>query len=129
MTLKGHCLCKEISFELEGEHNWVGHCHCDSCRRGAGAPLVTFIGHPNGAWRWTGLEPTAYESTPGNTRFFCKTCGSSVAYRSVRYPEEMHFHAALFEDPSQVMPKQIYHKDERLSWMPEYYPGCGKEDA
>ncbi|MEM8775795.1 MAG: GFA family protein [Pseudomonadota bacterium] len=128
MTLKGHCLCKLISFEMEGAHNWIGHCHCDSCRRGAGAPLVTFIGHPDGAWHWTGKIPTSFEATPGNTRFFCSICGSSVAYRSVRFPDEIHFHAALLEDPSQISPSQTYHQNERLSWMPEHYDGCTNRD-
>lgn len=124
MTLQGHCLCRAIGFEITGPHNWVGHCHCDSCRRGAGAPLVTFIGHPNGHWRWTGQTPTPYVSSPGNTRHFCPTCGSSVAYTSTRYPDEIHFHAALLEDPGAVTPSEIYHASERLPWMPDHVPGC-----
>ena len=116
MTLRGHCLCKTIRFELSGPHNWVGHCHCDSCRRGAGAPIVTFIGHPNGNWRWTGATPTCFASSPGNYRHFCPTCGSSVAYSSDRFPDEMHFHAALLEHPEALEPSEIYHADERLPW-------------
>ncbi|MFD1157080.1 GFA family protein [Roseovarius aestuarii] len=116
MPIRGHCLCKSICFELTGPHNWVGHCHCDSCRRGAGAPVVTFIGHPNGHWRWTGARPTQFTSSAGNYRYFCPTCGSSVAYASDRYPDEMHFHAALLETPAAVKPSEIYHEDERLPW-------------
>lgn len=124
MTLKGHCLCRTTSFEMTGPHIWVGHCHCDSCRRGTGAPLVTFIGHPNDYWHWTGKPPKTYESSPGNFRHFCTICGSSVAYSSTRYPDEIHFHAVLLEDPSQLTPREIYHSDERLPWMPEHFPGC-----
>lgn len=124
MILKGHCLCRAITFEITGPYNWVGHCHCDSCRRGAGAPLVTFIGHPDGHWRWTGATPAAYISSPGNTRYFCSTCGSSVAYTSDRYPEEIHFHATLLDEPDQVTPTDIFHADERLPWMPDAMPGC-----
>jgi hypothetical protein len=126
MPLRGHCLCGAVTFEMEGPHNWIGHCHCDSCRRGAGAPLVTFIGHPNGRWRWTGKTPARYVSSPGNYRDFCATCGSSVAYRSDRYPDEIHFHAALLDDPGAIAPDRIYHADERLPWMPATLPGCGQ---
>ncbi len=124
MRLTGHCLCNSVRFELTGPHNWVGHCHCESCRRGSGAALVTFIGHPNGAWRWTGAEPVSYTSSPGTVRQFCPTCGASVTFASDRYPDETHFHAALLEDPAAVSPNEIYHADERLPWMPEEYPGC-----
>ena len=126
MTVKGHCLCGAVAFELEGPHSWVGHCHCESCRRGTGAAMVTFVGHPDGRWRWTGQEPSVYESSPGNRRGFCAKCGASVFYASDRYPGETHFHAALLEDPGAVTPSEIYHGDERLAWMPEDYPGCGK---
>ncbi len=129
MSTKGHCLCRKITFEMTGAHNWVGHCHCDSCRRGAGAPLVTFIGHPNGQWRWTGETPKIYESSPGNFRHFCSTCGASVAYSSTRYPDELHFHATLLDDPSKLTPQEIYHADERLPWMPEGFPGCAQDKA
>jgi hypothetical protein len=108
---------------MEGPHSWIGHCHCDSCRRGAGAPLVTFIGHPNGHWRWTGKTPARYESSPGTFRDFCPTCGSSVAYTSDSYPDDIHFHAVLLDDPGAITPDQIYHADERLPWIP-VLPGC-----
>ena len=116
MTLRGHCLCKSIGFELTGPHNWIGNCYCDSCRRGAGAPVVTFVGHPNGQWRWTGPIPKTYTSSPGNYRHFCPTCGSSVAYTSDRYPEEIHFHATLLENPGDLTPTEVYHCNEELPW-------------
>lgn len=116
MTVHGHCLCKAITFELTGPHNWVGHCYCDSCRRGAGAPVVTFVGHPNGHWRWTGAKPQTYTSSPGNYRQFCPVCGSSVTFLSDRYPDEVHFHAALLEHPELLSPSGVFHADERLIW-------------
>ncbi|MBU3261111.1 GFA family protein [Roseovarius sp. PS-C2] len=124
MIRKGHCLCGAVTFELDGGHNWIGHCHCDSCRRATGAPLVTFVGHPDGNWQWTEAEPKHYESSPGNHRYFCATCGSSVAYRSDREPDEMHFHAVLLDDPDTLSPDEVFHADERLSWVPEALPGC-----
>ncbi|WP_135504282.1 GFA family protein [Roseovarius aestuariivivens] len=124
MTLKGHCLCRAVAFEMTGKHNWVGHCHCDSCRRNAGAALVTFVARPNGQWRWTGTEPAQYASSPGQTRYFCAICGSSVAYASERYADEIHFHAVLLEDPAAVTPRHVFHSHERLPSMPQDMPGC-----
>lgn len=124
MTLDGHCLCGAVSFRITGPHRWVGHCHCDSCRRNAGAPVVTFISHPDGQWDWTGDTPASYVSSPGQTRFFCGTCGSSVAYVSDSYPGEIHFHAALLTDPEGVTPRYVFHSAERIGWMPPDMPDC-----
>lgn len=69
-VLKGHCLCGACTFELVGPHNWVGHCHCESCRRAVSSPFTTWIGHENGAWTFGGAKPVSYVSSPGNTRGF-----------------------------------------------------------
>jgi len=95
---------------------------------GAGAALVTFIAHPDGQWRWTGADPAAFASSPGQTRYFCARCGSSVAYISDRYPDEIHFHAALLAAPADVTPRHVFHADERLPWMPPDMPGCKISD-
>lgn len=115
--LEMHCLCGACRFELDGPHNWVGHCHCESCRRATASPMTTWIGHPNGQWRSTGATPAEYESSPGTKRGFCPTCGSPLFFRATRYPEEMHFYAALLTDPNAVTPQRHYHADERLSWL------------
>lgn len=78
--------------------------------------MVTFVGHPNGEWRWTGEAPTRFTSSPGNYRYFCPKCGASVAYASDRYPDEFHFHAALLENPEALTPTEVFHRDERLLW-------------
>ena len=115
--LKGHCLCGATGFTLVGAHNWVGHCHCESCRRATASPFTTWIGQPNGAWELTGAQLVRYESSPGNTRGFCGTCGSPMFFRSERYPDETHFYAALLEDPAVVEPTEQFHTGEMLPWI------------
>lgn len=126
MTNSGRCLCGDVRFAIEGEPIWVGHCHCESCRRGAGAPLVTFAGYRNNQWSWTGITPAYFASSPGARRYFCQKCGSSVAFESSRFPNEFHFHVALFDDPENVTPNEQFYRRERLSWMPKTMPGCSQ---
>ncbi|WP_186766324.1 GFA family protein [Phaeobacter marinintestinus] len=115
--LSGHCLCGAICFELQGPSNWVGHCHCESCRRATASPITTFIGHPDGQWRWSGEgTPVTYQSAPGVTRSFCGTCGSPITYATASIPGETHFYAALLEDPNAVTPTVHWHYDEHLDW-------------
>ncbi|MEM6578333.1 MAG: GFA family protein [Pseudomonadota bacterium] len=123
-TSQGRCLCGDVSFEVHGDPIWVGHCHCETCRRGAGAPLVTFAGYRNNQWAWTKATPSVYVSSPGAKRYFCARCGSSVAFESVRFPDEFHFHVALFDTPEDLEPNELFHAEERLKWMPALMPGC-----
>ncbi|MEM1383173.1 MAG: GFA family protein [Pseudomonadota bacterium] len=117
MTRRGHCLCGAVRFEYEGPENWRAHCHCESCRRQTASPFTTFMGVPHGAWRWTGTEPAAYASSPGVRRRFCANCGAPVAFEADRYPDEIHFYAALLEDHADFAPRGHLHWEERVAWI------------
>ena len=114
----GRCLCGGVSFAYDGPENWRAHCHCESCRRQTASAFTTFMGVPDGAWRWTGAAPRSYASSPGVTRMFCGTCGAPVGYRSDRYPTEIHFYAALLDDNRDFTPTAHVHWSERLPWAP-----------
>ncbi len=116
-TLQGRCLCGACIFELMGEHNWVGNCHCESCRRATASPFTTWLGQENGRWRLLGDVPLEYESSPGNTRGFCGKCGSPTFYQSERFPNERHFYVALLDHPEDVEPTTHFHADEMLPWI------------
>ena len=84
MTVRnGRCLCGAVRFEYREPANWVGHCHCESCRRNTSSPYTTFVGVPRDAFRFTGIEPSAYTSSPGVRRLFCPRCGAPVAVLTV----------------------------------------------
>jgi hypothetical protein len=106
-----------VTFAYDGPENWRGFCHCDSCRRACAAPVTAFMGVPDGQWRWTGATPRDYASSPGVLRQFCPNCGSQVSYRSKASPGEIHFYAALLDDPEDFAPTTHYHYDEHLPWL------------
>lgn len=112
----GGCLCGAVRFEYDGDLLFAGHCHCQSCRRQTASAFTTFLGVPNGAWAWTGEAPAVYESSPGQKRYFCRTCGAPAAYTSSRWSDEIHFYAALLDEPQDFKPNEHYHWEERLLW-------------
>jgi len=71
----------------------------------------------DGHWRWIGVLPATYVSSPGVTRSFCPTCGTPMSYRAARYPGEMHFFAATLDDPASYCPSGHYHSDEAVPWV------------
>ncbi len=113
----GRCLCGAVSFAYEGRENWRAHCHCESCRRACAAPFTTFLGVPDTAFRWTGRAPATYASSEGVQRSFCPVCGSQVAYKADRYPDEIHLYAALLDDAAAFEPRGHVHWAERLPWI------------
>ena len=130
MTLrKGRCLCGAVSYEYQGPETWVGPCHCESCRRNTSSPFTTFMGVPRGAFRFTGIEPGVYNSSPGVRRLFCPDCGAPVAFDADRYPDEIHFYLASLEDASGLEPEFHVFAGEKVPWielgdgLPEYLHG------
>ncbi|MFC2970056.1 GFA family protein [Acidimangrovimonas pyrenivorans] len=113
----GHCLCGAVRFEFDGAPLWQAHCHCESCRRNCSAPFTSFLGVADGSWRWTGAAPAAYASSPGVARMFCPTCGTPMAFRSERWPDEIHFYAASLDDPAAYAATRHVHWDEHLPWV------------
>lgn len=131
-SIKGRCLCGEVTYEYEGPDNWRAHCHCESCRRNTASPFTTFFGVPKSAYRFTGKTPKVYHSAPGVRRHFCGTCGSPIAYESDHFPDEMHFYAAGLEDSRGFAPQGHVHYAERVPWveladhLPRYAHGGGE---
>lgn len=113
----GRCLCGEVRFEAAGAPNWVGWCHCESCRRAAGAPVTAYAGFPRAAVRFTGTPPVLFRSSPGVERGFCARCGSSVSYLGERWPDEIHLHLGCFDDASDLAPTGEAYAEEKLPWV------------
>jgi hypothetical protein len=113
----GRCLCGAVTYRCTAEPLWQGHCHCESCRRATASPFTSFFGVRNGTWGWTGADPASFPSSPGTSRDFCPTCGTQMAYRNVRWPDETHFYAATLDNPTAFTPARHYHAAERLPWV------------
>ena len=80
MRIKGSCLCGGIEYEVNGEFGRVVNCHCSMCRKATGAAFRTRAAISPGAFRWLAGEElvSRYQSSPLETRTFCRVCGSTL---------------------------------------------------
>lgn len=118
MTPRGRCLCGALRFAFDAAAVASQNlCHCGSCRRASGAPVVAWITVRDTGWRWTRGSPRLHASSPGVTRGFCGACGSPMSYATAARPQETDFPAAALVDPSQAAPTSHEHWDERLPWL------------
>lgn len=115
--ITGRCLCGDVRFVATQVPLWQAHCHCESCRRATSSGFTSFFGIRDGFWRWTGSLPATYQSSPDVWRDFCPRCGSQMAYRSTRFPDEIHFYAATLDRPADYHPSAHVHTDEQLPWV------------
>jgi len=115
--LSGHCYCGAVKFEISGKSDWVGHCHCESCRRQSGSVMTTFAGFRPDQVIFTGAMPSRFSSDDGVTRSFCGQCGSPVAYESTDRPNEIHLQLGLFDDLEPLAPQDHSFLNEKVSWL------------
>jgi hypothetical protein len=76
---RGSCLCGAIAFEIDGPGVVVSvGCFCTNCRKISGSQYGVYLQVKRHSFRWLSGEDRviAYESSPGNKRAFCGTCGS-----------------------------------------------------
>lgn len=77
-TREGRCLCGEVRFSAELESEDYGACHCATCRRWAGGPVVEAQAS---ALEFTGRKPAIYRSSDWGERLFCPNCGTLIGFR------------------------------------------------
>ena len=116
-TVRGHCFCKAVRFEIDLPIKWCVSCHCESCRRQCSSPMVTYVGVNDTQWRWTGQTAKIYHSSPGVERTFCGDCGTPLTFRSERMTGLMHFYLAALEDPERFEPQLHTSYEEKLRWL------------
>ena len=120
---KGSCLCGRVSFELDitGIVATVG-CYCGNCRKVSGSQFGVYLQVRTRAFHWLSGEDevASYESSPGNLRGYCRTCGCvapiATSYGAVRVPG-----GALDEDPG-ITPEVVLFDESKAQW-------CGLDAA
>lgn len=116
-NLRGHCYCGAVKFEASGQPVWVGHCHCESCRRASGSVMTSFATYHLDKVKFTGTIPTRFPTDDGVVRSFCGHCGSPVAYESSDKKNQIDLHLGLFDDLEQVIPQDHTYHAEKVSWL------------
>jgi len=114
----GGCVCGEVRYEAVGESLFVGHCHCHSCRRHTGAPVVTLVAFAADRVTFTKGDRKIYNSSPGVERGFCGQCGTSLTWEGeYRGLPLIGFHISTFDNPDAHVPTVHVRHGERIDWF------------
>ncbi|MDP3852928.1 GFA family protein [Phenylobacterium sp.] len=116
----GSCLCRAVRFEVAGELAPIQACHCGDCRKAQGGAFGTNI--PVATANFTLLsgeaELTAYESSPGKERVFCRRCGGPVFSRLKSKPEVVRLRAGTLDEPVAAELGSHAYVASKASWWP-----------
>ncbi len=131
-VLTGRCLCGAIRYECGSAPLYPPTlCHCESCRRAAGAHAVGWLTFKDEALKYTAALPRDYESSPGVFRAFCPRCGTPLTYRNTRRPGEIDVTICSLDQPEKVVPADHIWMQDAPSWdrpadgLPQYPAGRG----
>ena len=113
----GGCLCGDVRFKLSGSPHLAEYCHCDSCRKAVGAPVVAWAGVGLGQFEITVGSPECYASSRGVERTFCKRCGTSLTQFATEFPDEIYVSISVLDDPTVMAPDTHIWRSERLPWF------------
>lgn len=118
-VVHGGCLCGAVRFTLRLPTRWIAHCHCTLCQRAHGAAFVTWVSIDAGHFALEVQEDALawYTSSPQAERGFCRLCGSSLLFRSARWPGEVHVTRANIEGPLDRQPQMHGFYDTHVDWF------------
>jgi hypothetical protein len=116
--VKGSCLCKAVSFEIEGTVHNARYCHCTNCRK--------FSGTAYAAW---GLVPTdKFTVIPaqggvtkfdsgGGLRVFCSACGSPLWYEPAGMQQYRGIPLGVIDDGNVPAPQLHLWTKSKVPWV------------
>lgn len=111
-SVKGSCLCKQVSYEITGNLGIFQYCHCSRCRKFTGSAFAANVFVAPGDFHWLDGEENVGRYNPEETRYFatafCNNCGSSLPWLSKSGRVIIVPAGTLDEDPGILPDKNIF---------------------
>lgn len=119
VKMTGGCMCGAVRYETTAPSFSVAHCHCHSCRKHNGGPVVTLAGYLKDQVTFSGKDRSFFPSSPGVLRAFCGNCGTPLTWEGDggELGPIVELHLSTFDDPARLVPTAHAFYLERLPWF------------
>ena len=118
--IEGACHCGHIRYRLSDRPTVSHICHCESCQRASGAPMMAWVTFPTRAFSFVQGEPFRYryqrDESDWATRIFCSCCGTHVAYESDD-GDSIDVTACTLDQPDAFPPESHEWTTEKRAWV------------
>lgn len=113
-------MCGAVRYQMTGPPLSTLYCHCESCRKHTGAPVVALAGYKRDQMHYTSGAPKLHISSPGVGRAFCGDCGTPMTWEGDGGEEIgplVEILIATLDSPDAFPPECHIHHGERLPWL------------
>jgi len=115
--IAGGCFCGAIRYVVVGPEKFACFCHCESCQRAAGAPVVAWATYERDSFDVKHGKMHWHHSSPGVTRGICNNCGSSITYENEKRPGEIDITVNSLDDPSLPSLRAHIWTEDKQPWL------------
>ena len=115
---KGSCLCGRVRFSILGGIRNIIYCHCSQCRKAQGSAFAAngIVDAAKFVIDSGEAELTAYESTPGQTKYFCQHCGSPIMSKTVSKPDQIRVRLGTIDSAITERPEAHIFVTSKANW-------------
>lgn len=100
---KGHCLCGDIEFAVEGSPNDIINCHCNFCQTATGSAFLVETMFDTEKFKLLNGSPKVYDHiSQGSGKtihiHFCEKCGTKTHMLFERFPGSVGIFSGTFDE-------------------------------
>ena len=114
---QGGCICGAIRYRVSGAPTNSMVCHCQSCRRVAGAPVVAWVTFPQAQFQLLGGQPSEFRSSEPVLRTFCAACGTPLTYQHSDSVGFVDITTCSLDNPNLFPPTHHSWLSHDLTWV------------
>ena len=116
-VIEGGCYCGAVRYRIAAAPSNTMVCHCQTCRRISGAPVVAWLTFPRSAFEFTKGTPAEFKSSEPVTRSFCPSCGTHLTYQTSNYPDTLDVTTCSLDQPSAYPPTHHSWLSHDVAWV------------
>lgn len=115
--IEGGSFCGAVRYRSTSRPSLSLLCHCRSCRRISGAPVVGWVTFASGHFAFAKGEPVRWASSPGVSRGFCNRCGTPLTYQREDESGEIDVTTCSLDDPAAFPPTHHTWCSHAVAWL------------
>ena len=114
---EGGCLCSALRYRVEGTVEDSAYCHCRTCQRQSGAPVVAWFAVRSQQFKYLAGNPKQFRASERATREFCGNCGTYLLFREDDPNATLGINTATLDDPTLVPPQFHIWTQSQINWF------------
>ncbi len=114
---KGGCLCGGVRYQVSGTIDESGYCHCRTCQRQSGAPVVAWFALAPTGFSYVEGAPKTHRASDHAGREFCGDCGTYLVFREDDPSQTLGVNTATLDDPALSPPDFHIYCEDRIPWF------------